>query len=214
MAETSTAEIGEIVLGTHNVKKRAELETLLAPLGVRLRTLDEFPAAREIAETGETFADNARLKATEQAAGLSRWVLAEDSGIEVDAIGGKPGVYSARFAGPAAADEENNALLLRQLAQTPRERRTARYVCWMTLANPAGEVVLESHGDCRGVLLESPRGAGGFGYDPLFEIREYHQSFGEMGPAVKAAISHRARAARCFADQLARYIGVVGRLRP
>lgn len=199
-------KISDLVLGTRNLKKRAEMSALLAPLGVRLLTLDDFPSAGDVEETGETFVANARLKASQYAKRLERWVLAEDSGIEVDALGGEPGVYSARFAGEPTDDEANNALLLKRLAGVPAAKRGARYNCCMVLADPSGEPVLECSGECRGVIREAPSGTGGFGYDPLFEIPEFHATFGELGPAVKAAISHRSRAARRFAELLAAYI--------
>lgn len=190
-----------LVIGTHNAKKGAELAELLAPRGVRVATLAEFPSAIEVVEDGQTFADNARLKAVQQAKRLAQWVLADDSGIEVDALGGEPGVYSARFAAMAGAgegDEANNALVRQRLAGLPAAKRGAGYHCHITLASPAGEVRAEAVGRCRGRLLDSPRGDGGFGYDPLFEVREYHRTFAEMGPAVKRALSHRSRAIRAI----------------
>jgi XTP/dITP diphosphohydrolase len=197
----------ELVLGTKNRKKALELEDLFSPLGLRLATLADRPGALDVEETGSTFAENARLKAVEQARHLGAWVLGEDSGLAVDALGGRPGVLSARFAGPAASDEANNALLLRELADTPQARRSARYVCHMTLADPRGSVRAESEADCRGVVLSTPRGSGGFGYDPLFEIPEYHQTFAELGRAVKGMLSHRARAGRMLMPQLAKLLG-------
>jgi XTP/dITP diphosphohydrolase len=190
-----------LVLGTHNKKKRLEMEALLAPLGFELRTLDDFPAALEVEETGETFAENATLKAVEQARHLGHWVLGEDSGLVVPALRGAPGVYSARFSGPDATDESNNALLLEQLAGVADRR--AYYVCTMALSDPTGEVRAMSDGKCWGRILTEMHGTGGFGYDPMFEIPEYHLTFGQLGPTVKAAISHRARAAAKLARQLA-----------
>jgi XTP/dITP diphosphohydrolase len=196
----------ELVLGTGNRKKALELEDLFRPLGLCLATLADRPEALTVEETGGTFAENARLKAVEQARHLGAWVLGEDSGLAVDSLGGRPGVLSARYAGPAADDEANNARLLAELADVPPARRTARYVCHMTLAGPRGAVRAESEGDCRGVLLTVPRGSGGFGYDPLFEIPEYHQTFAELGLAVKGVLSHRARAGRLLIPQLAKLL--------
>jgi XTP/dITP diphosphohydrolase len=183
-----------IVLGTHNRKKGLELAELLGPAGIEVETLADFPEAIDVVEDGITFAENARLKAIGQAKHLGRWVLGEDSGLTVDALDGAPGVFSARFSGPDATDASNNELLLDKLSGVPRELRTAAYVCHMTLADPAGEVRAESEARCRGRILTEPRGTYGFGYDPLFEVIEYHRSFGELGPSVKAAVSHRARA--------------------
>jgi XTP/dITP diphosphohydrolase len=185
-----------LVLGTRNRKKGEELTELLAPWSFELLTLSDLPKAIEIEETGETFAANAALKACEQAKHLQRWVLGEDSGLVVDALGGEPGVYSARYSGPKATDESNNVLLLARLSSTPIERRTAHYVCHAVLADPAGTIRAESEGECRGRIRLAPAGSGGFGYDPLFEIVEYHRTFGELGPVVKACLSHRARAIR------------------
>jgi XTP/dITP diphosphohydrolase len=191
-----------LVIGTRNRKKGDELGELLAPLGLPVVTLDAFPDALDIVENGDTFAANAALKATTQARHLSRWVLADDSGLEVDALGGAPGVYSARFAGPDATDEDNNRLLLRQLGDSPLEKRTARYVCHVTLADPTGEVRAESHDVCRGRIRFEPAGTNGFGYDPLFEVVEYHRTFGELGPLVKRTISHRSRSLRAIVPKI------------
>src|SRR4029078_1509174 len=117
-----------------------------------------------------------------------------DSGLAVDALAGAPGIYSARFAGPGASDEANNAKLLAELADTPLERRTAHYVCHVSVADPAGEIRAESHAACHGRICFAPAGSNGFGYDPLFEVAEYHRTFGELGPSVKRALSHRSRA--------------------
>ncbi len=192
-----------LVLGTRNAKKREELAELLEPLGVRLQTLDDYPQATEVPEDGDSFAANARLKATVQARHLGEWVLGEDSGLVVDALGGAPGIFSARFAGQQGDDEANNRRLLQELADTPLEKRTAHYVCHMTLSDPAGNVRAESEARCRGRIRFERAGSGGFGYDPLFEIVEYHQTFAELGSAVKAVLSHRARAARHILPQLA-----------
>ena len=195
-----------IVLGTRNLKKGRELAELLAPLGIRFATLADFPEAIDVPETGDTFGDNARLKAAEQARHLGQWVLGEDSGLSVDALGGRPGVYSARFAGENATDEANNDRLLAELAEVPLEKRTAFYTCHMTLADPRGNVVLETEDYCRGRIRFERAGTGGFGYDPLFEIVEYHRTFGELSPAVKSCLSHRARALRKFAANLATFV--------
>lgn len=195
-----------LVLGTGNRKKGIELAALVAPLGLEVLTLADVPWAIEVEESGRTFAENARLKAVEQARHLGEWVLADDSGLVVDALGGAPGVYSARYSDPGATDERNNEKLLRELRDVPLERRTARFVCCTALANPQGELLAESAGDCRGRILTSLHGAHGFGYDPLFEIVEYHRTFGELGLSVKAFLSHRARAMRALLPQLQRLL--------
>ena len=191
-----------LVLGTANRKKGREIADLLAPVGLKLRTLPDFPEAPDVEETGRTFAENAALKAIAQARRLDRWVLAEDSGLMVDALDGAPGVYSARYSGPGATDESNNRRLLEAMRDMPAEARAARYVCHMTLADPRGQIRAESEAYCAGRILPEPRGTHGFGYDPLFEIVECHRSFGELGPVVKACLSHRARAARRLISRL------------
>lgn len=193
----------ELILATSNKKKVEEMRPMLAPLGISVRPLKDFPDAIDVEETGETFLENARLKAVEQAVRLGRWCLAEDSGLAIDALDGGPGVYSARFAGEPCDDDANNQLVLERLSGVPESRRGGGYVCQMVLADPAGEVRAESRGTCRGRIATELRGTGGFGYDPLFLIPEYHKTFGELGMAVKAALSHRARAARQLLPQLA-----------
>ncbi|GAA4440441.1 RdgB/HAM1 family non-canonical purine NTP pyrophosphatase [Bremerella cremea] len=188
----------QMVLGTYNQKKRNELQQLLAPLGIELKSLQDFPAAIEVVEDGNSFGENAAKKATQQAVHLNQWVLAEDSGLCVDALKGAPGIYSARFSGDDATDEKNNDLLLEKLDGLPPEKRGAHYVCHITLSNPAGEVILESEDKCHGRIMTERHGTHGFGYDPLFQIREYHLTFGQLGPAVKGLISHRAKATRAF----------------
>lgn len=196
-----------LVLGTNNRKKGLELAELLRPLGILVRTLADFPDALDVEENGSTFAENARLKAQQQARHLKHWVLADDSGLCVDALKGEPGVYSARFAGPHATDEDNNRLLLKQLEGVPLERRAAHYVCHVALADPSGAIQAESEDDCHGRILDQEQGTGGFGYDPMFEIIEYHRTFGTLSPAVKACISHRARAMRQILPKIAQLLG-------
>ena len=195
-----------IVLGTTNRKKGLELADLLAPIGIELQTLADFSDAISVVEDGDTFAANAALKAIGQARHLARWVLGEDSGLSVDALRGAPGVFSARYSGPNATDESNNRLLLDELGDLPLPQRTAGYVCHMTLSDPAGKIHAESEASCRGRILFEPRGTGGFGYDPLFEIIEYHRSFAQLGPLVKGQLSHRGRAARRLIPQLVKLV--------
>jgi len=195
-----------LVLGSHNRKKLGELAELLEPHGLTLKTLADFPESLAVEETGDTFVANARLKATVQARHLKQWVLGEDSGLSVDALGGAPGVYSARFSDPGANDERNNALLLEKLKNVPLAKRTAHYTCCAALSDPEGNVRAESEGICRGRILLSPAGSGGFGYDPLFEIVECHQTFGELSPSVKSVLSHRSRAIREIVPQVLKLI--------
>lgn len=191
-----------IVLGTHNRKKGLELAQLLGPLHVLVRTLADFDNPLTVSETGNTFLENAVLKATAQARHLGAWVLGEDSGLCVEALNGTPGIYSARFAGNGATDEKNNQKLLEMLRGVPPERRLAHYTCAAVVSDPDGNEVARNEGVCRGRIREAPSGDGGFGYDPLFEILEYHKTFGELGAEVKAALSHRGRAIRGLIPQL------------
>jgi len=196
----------EVVLGTHNAKKWIELRLLLPEDRVRLLSLAEIPESIDVDESGETFAANAALKATEQARLLGMWVLAEDSGLAVDALDGRPGVLSARYAGEHGDDEANNDKLLRELAGVPDARRGAAFHSSLCLSDPDGQVRIEEHAICRGRIAEQRSGTAGFGYDPLFMIREYHRTFGELDLAVKRAISHRSRALRRFVPRLLRLI--------
>lgn len=185
-----------LVLGTGNRKKGIELAELFGPLGLTLKTLADCETPIDVVEDGQSFAENATLKATQQARHLGVWVLGEDSGLQVDALQGAPGIFSARFSGPDATDNTNNKLLLQKLDGIPLAKRTARYVCHMTLADPKGTVRAESEAYCRGRIGFELQGSHGFGYDPLFEVLEYHRTFGQLGATAKAILSHRARAAR------------------
>ncbi len=142
-----------------------------------------------------TFAGNARKKASRDGRRRSGlWTLADDSGLAIDALGGAPGVDSAIYAGRHGDDEANNRLLLANMADVPDERRGAAFICTLALSDPSGTIRLEADGKCRGRLVRDPRGEHGFGYDPLFLIPEYHRTFGELSPLVKAQLSHRSRA--------------------
>lgn len=189
-------DVPPLFLGTHNQKKRAELMELLAPHGVLVRSLAEVESAISVVEDGDSFAENASKKATQQARHLKQWVLGEDSGLCVDVLGGAPGIYSARFSGNDATDQSNNQHLLEALGNVPPKNRNAHYVCHIALADPSGQIRAEHEALCRGRIRFELAGNGGFGYDPLFEIPEYHRTFGELGRAVKTALSHRARAMR------------------
>ncbi len=183
-----------LVLGSRNKKKLGELLELLGDLAVELTDLSPYPAAPEVDETADTFEGNAWLKATQLAPVLGEWVLGEDSGLCVPALGGAPGVYSARYAGEHGNDAANNAKMLAALAGKTGDERVAYYVSAVVLANPAGEVIATAEGRCWGVIGTEARGTGGFGYDPLFAIPEYHATFGELSATVKHALSHRGRA--------------------
>lgn len=182
-----------LVLGSRNKKKLRELVELLRDLVPDIRDLSGYANAPDVEETADTFAGNAGLKAGTLAPILGAWVLGEDSGLVVPSLGGRPGIFSARWAGTHGDDAANNAKLLAELAGKTGADRAAYYVSTAALANPSGTIVVTVEGRCHGVIAESPRGDGGFGYDPLFVIPEYHASFGELSPAVKHALSHRGR---------------------
>ena len=205
----------ELVLATKNPGKIREFRALLWDLPrLRVRSLDELGKLPDVVEDGKTFEDNAIKKAREIALSTGLLVLADDSGLEVDALGGRPGVYSARFAGRQGDDEANNDKLLAELARVPDGERAARYRVVLALADPGGplgsEVHLE-HGVCEGSILRARRGGAGFGYDPLFCPEGEQRSMAELPPEEKNQISHRALAAakmRAFlGDYLARRNG-------
>jgi XTP/dITP diphosphohydrolase len=195
-----------LILGTRNRKKRQEIVEILGDLPLEFGDLTQFPTAPEVGEDGDTFEANARKKAAELAKALNQWVLGEDSGLVVPALNGRPGVYSARYAGKQGDDEANNDRLLAELAPLPDERRAAYYVCTAAVADPTGEVRAVVEGRCRGIIIKERRGSGGFGYDPLFLIPEYHQTFGELSARVKHALSHRARALERLRPELRRLL--------
>jgi XTP/dITP diphosphohydrolase len=192
----------QVVLATRNPGKIAELRRILAPYDIALVGLDDVPRYEPGPETGATFAENALAKAREAAAHTGRAAVADDSGLAVDALNGMPGVLSARWCGRHGDDAANNALLLGQLADVPEERRGAAFVCAAAWALPDGrEGVVE--GLLRGHLLRAPRGAGGFGYDPLFVPVGHERTTAEMPPEEKDALSHRGQAFRALGPQLA-----------
>ena len=207
----------ELVVATRNPGKLREIAAILAELGdaVHVRSLSEYPLVPDVPETGATFEQNAVLKARAvgQATGLA--ALADDSGLEVDALGGAPGVKSRRIAGSQASDADRIAWLLQRLEGVPPERRTARFrsVVALGLPHSAGAITTETfHGTCQGRILEAPRGAGGFGYDPVFLVVEFGRSMAELSIEEKNRVSHRARALHAALPRLAELArGATGR---
>jgi XTP/dITP diphosphohydrolase len=191
-----------IVLASRNKKKAREVSEILAPAGFIVIPVTEFPDVPEVDEDGTTFAENAAKKATEVARRLNQWVIGEDSGLQVDALGGAPGIYSARYSGEGATDASNNQKLIADLANVPDEKRGAGYLCSVALAAPTGEIRVACEGTCRGRILWEANGEGGFGYDPYFLIPEYHMTFGQLSSVVKHRLSHRARAFAKFVPLL------------
>ncbi len=188
-----------LLIATGNAGKAREFREMLGGSRFACRSLADFPPSAEVEETGDTFEANARLKATAYARRHGVWTLADDSGLEVDALGGRPGVLSARWAlqhGASKGDAANNALLLQQLCDFPAGRRTARFVCVLALADPQGTIVVTARDAVEGRILHEPRGANGFGYDPLFLIDALGRAAAELSAAEKHAISHRGKALR------------------
>ena len=202
-----------MVLASRNPGKLREIRLALGAMPVRLVGLAEFGQIPEAAETGRTFAENARGKALYYAKATGRWCLAEDSGLVVDALGGAPGVLSARFAagrGRAGADRDaidaaNNERLLAELADVPDEKRTARFICHLALGD-SRRILIETAGEVEGRILRAPRGENGFGYDPLFFLPELGRTTAELSADQKNRISHRGKAVRRFAELLGEFL--------
>lgn len=184
----------ELLVATRNRGKITELKDLLQNLPFKLRGLDEFPHIPDVEETGETFSENAFLKAKIYAQQTGLYALADDSGLEVSALDGAPGVYSARFAGENATNEERINKLLYEIEKSSKEDRSARFVCVMAIADKSGSIIHFEEGFCEGVIAENPLGTKGFGYDPVFIPEGFSQTFGELPENIKQKISHRARA--------------------
>jgi len=209
---TST-EKPTLILASRNRKKLREIAELLTGLNVVLVSAADFAEAPEVEETGQTFAENAALKAGTVAAATGHWTIADDSGLAVDMLDGAPGVYSARYAGPQSNDRQNNEKLLAQLRDVPDDRRGAQFVCCLALADPQCQIRVQVEGRCRGRLLHEPRGQSGFGYDPLFWIPEYRKTFAELTLTTKGVLSHRARAFERLIPQLAGLLAEIRRSR-
>jgi XTP/dITP diphosphohydrolase len=191
-----------LVVATANAGKLREFRALLAGLPFELTSLAELSLPSP-EETDASFVDNALLKARHAAALSGCAAVADDSGIEVDALGGAPGIHSARYAGNGASDEANNAKLLSALAGVPSEGRQARYRCALVFVAAADAPPLVAQASWQGVLLDAPRGNGGFGYDPYFWLPEFGKTAAELAPEMKNRVSHRAKAMLALRDMLA-----------
>jgi len=203
----------DLLIATGNTGKAAEIRVLLGNLPISLRTLIDFPNVRPVVESGNTYEENAVLKARSYARQTALFALADDSGLEVEALGGAPGVISARYAGQGASDNDRVAFLLRELANAPSANRSARFVCVIALADSTSAIVDVESGVCKGQIIDEPRGANGFGYDPIFIPQGFDKTFAELPNKIKNDISHRGRAlqaARAFLERLlARESGIV-----
>ena len=184
----------ELVIGTKNKSKLKEIKEIYVDLPFNCIDLGAFSNVSEVVEDGSTFAENAAKKASGYALQVGKWVLAEDSGLVVPILKGDPGIHSARYAGEHGGDAANNTKLLQELSKYPAENRDAYYICVACLADPQGKVMALTEGKCHGRIISNYLGQGGFGYDPLLLVLEYHQTFGELSSRVKHAISHRSKA--------------------
>ena len=194
-----------LVIGTGNAGKLQEIRSILGSIAWQIRSLRDFSGIESPAETGSTYAENASLKAVYYASALGEWALADDSGLEVAALNGAPGLYSARYAGEGASDSDRRQLLLAELRCRAMGNRSARFVCAVGIAAPDGTLRNISEGICSGRIIDEERGDRGFGYDPLFCPDGYEQTFAQLSEDVKDRISHRSRAlagARKFLQQL------------
>lgn len=196
--------VKQVVVATKNVGKVAEIAGELAALGIEVLDLTAFGELPAAVEDGDTFAANAIIKAKHYSRLTGKACLADDSGLEVDALHGEPGVYSARYAGEAATDTANNEKLLANLASVDDQERTARFRCVLAFVDPKGTIIT-SDGTCEGVILRQYRGRGGFGYDPLFAVPALGKTLAELTVIEKNAISHRGRALKKMAGLLARH---------
>jgi XTP/dITP diphosphohydrolase len=192
----------ELIIATHNKNKVCEFQRILAPLDVKVSAA-KLP---EVDETGKTFAENAYIKAASACRATGMAAVADDSGLSVDALGGAPGVYSARYAGDGATDEDRINKLLQNLKNVPVNSRTAKFVCSICCAFPNGDKIT-AQGECKGKIAFEPRGNDGFGYDPVFLVGD--STFAEISGEEKDKISHRGKALRIFAEKLKKYKGAI-----
>jgi XTP/dITP diphosphohydrolase len=195
----------ELLVATRNKKKFQEIKDLLSDLPLKVTSLFDYPACPEIVEDGKTFKDNAIKKALTIAHHTGKMTMGEDSGLEVKALGNKPGVYSARFSGEGATDKKNNVKLLRLLKGVPIKKRQGRYRCLVAFADTRGIIAVVS-GSCSGLIALRSKGKNGFGYDSLFLIPRYKKTFGELDSTVKAKMSHRSRALKKFRKVIEKYL--------
>lgn len=195
----------ELVVATKNKKKLEEIREILKGTGLKITSLADYAGVPRIIENGKTFKENAIKKAVKIAQFSKKLTLGEDSGLEVKALGGKPGIYSSRFSGRDKSDLKNNLRLLKLLAGVPLNKRKARYVCAIALADRDG-LITTVEGTCFGLIGFEPKGKFGFGYDPLFIIRGYKKTFAQLGPKIKHKMSHRYRALKKLKKFLSQYL--------
>ena len=193
-----------VIIATKNAGKAKDFERILKPYGVEVKTLLDFPSIEDVEETGKTFEENAILKAEAISKKFNQMVIADDSGIMVDALDGRPGVYSARYAGEDKNDGANNHKVLEEMANVAEKDRTARFYCAIALAIP-NKPTITVNGICEGYILFERRGTNGFGYDPIFLVTSLKKSMAELTPEEKNEISHRANAMKKLESQLTEF---------
>lgn len=199
--------MNEVIIATKNPGKAKEFEGIFRSLGYEVKTLIDFPEIKEIEETGSTFEENAIIKAESVSEALNRMVIADDSGLSIDALSGRPGIYSARYAGEQKNDEENMEKVLEELSDIADSERQAQFYCALAVAVPGKETITVI-GTCEGVILRKKRGTHGFGYDPIFFVPEKGKTMAELRPEEKAEISHRARALKNLEKTLPSFLKV------
>lgn len=197
----------ELLVATHNKGKVTEFADMLADLNVAWLSLDDVGVTEDVPETAVTFRDNAILKAQAYARQTGLLTLADDSGLEVDALGGAPGVLTARYGGPGLSHAERYTLLLQKMQDVPPEARTARFRCVIVLAAADGTLLAEAEGTCEGMIAQQPAGEGGFGYDPVFYLPQRRATMAQLPAVEKHAISHRGRAMQQLAPRLRALLG-------
>ena len=203
----------KLLIASNNPAKRQELQALLCDLPVDLCTPADLPGAPDVVEDGRTFEENAAKKARELACFSGLYTVADDSGLCVDALGGRPGLHSARYAGPEPTTETLCAKLLGEMKPCHGEERTAHFQCCIAFAAPSGETIFVARGRCEGIIAEQMRGTNGFGYDPVFVYPPDGRTFAEMAPEEKNEVSHRGRALEQFRDRFRAWIESAGRER-
>ncbi|PIC97652.1 non-canonical purine NTP pyrophosphatase [Sporosarcina sp. P26b] len=202
----------EVLIATNNKGKAKDFEVLFRPLGITVLTLQDIEESIDVEETGTTFVENAVLKAETVANLLGKVVIADDSGLEVDALNGEPGVYSARYAGEPSDDEANIDKLLANLVEVPETARQARFRCVLAIAGPNIETTTYS-GSCEGVITDQRQGTNGFGYDPIFYVPNKEKTMAELSAEEKSAISHRGAALAQLKEQLPEFITRLGEIK-
>lgn len=183
----------ELLVATKNKKKLKEIKDLLKGMSLKITSLQDYPSAPRIVENGKSFRENAIKKAVMISAYTKSMVMGEDSGLCIDSLGGRPGIYSSRFSGKEKSDSQNNLKVLRLMRNVPKKKRSAHYVCAVALAEK-GKLIATAEGTCHGRIAEGLKGDAGFGYDPLFLIVRYNKTFAELGERLKHQMSHRYKA--------------------